>query len=344
MIKVGIIGATGYVGAELLRLLLSHSKVTVVSISSVSFEGEKIENIYKNFLNKTDLILEDSSSVIKKSDVIFTALPHGLSEDIANECIINNKICIDIGADFRLSSEEDYKKWYKKEWSQKELHKNSIYGLPELNREKIRSSRLIANPGCYPTSIELGLMPLLLNSKIYLDNIICDSKSGSTGAGRSLSLKTHFTETNENFNAYSIGCHRHIPEIEEVLSTMANENVSITFTPHLLPINRGILSTIYCKLKENSNLNEIHKLYKEVYKDKPFVNILPLGETAQIKQVKLSNYCNISLHKDHNHNRLIIISVIDNMIKGAAGQAIQNMNIILGFDEMEGLGQISPSF
>lgn len=344
MIKAGIIGSTGYVGCELLRLLLNHPKIEIGAISSVSFEGQEIDSIYKNFFNKTNLICENMNEVIKKCDVIFTALPHGLSEDIAKEVIDNNKICIDLGADFRLSDENEYKFWYGKEFSDPELHKKSVYGLPELNKEKIKNSHLIANPGCYPTSIELGLMPLLKNSLIDTNNIICDSKSGTTGAGRSLSLGTHFPEENESFAPYKIGDHRHTPEIEEILSSIANKKVNVTFTPHLLPINRGILSTIYCTPKNNIDIEYMYKLYNDFYKDAPFVQVLPLGEIAAIKNIRLSNNCHISLHLNHRKNQIIIISTIDNMIKGAAGQAIQNMNLILGFNEDEGLKLISPAF
>lgn len=344
MTKIGIIGATGYVGAELLRLLLSHPKVEIAALSSVSFEGQEISNVYKNFLNKTNLVCETAEDVIEKSDVIFTALPHGLSEDIAKKAIDNNKICIDMGADFRLSNEEEYELWYGKKFTQPEIHTNSIYGLPELNRAKIKECSLIANPGCYPTTIELGLMPLLKNSLIKLDNIICDSKSGTTGAGRGLTLNTHFPEENETFAPYKVGAHRHTPEIEETLSVMANEKVNVTFTPHLLPINRGILSTIYCSTKDTVNLEEIHKLYVAAYKDEPFVNVLPLGEIASIKNVRLTNDCHISLHLNHRKDQIIVVSTIDNMVKGAAGQAIQNMNIILGFEETDGLNLIAPAF
>ncbi|WP_238915117.1 N-acetyl-gamma-glutamyl-phosphate reductase [Clostridium sp. YIM B02555] len=344
MTKIGIIGATGYVGAELLRLLLSHPKVEIAALSSVSFEGQEISNVYKNFLNKTNLVCETAEDVIKKSDVIFTALPHGLSEDIAKKAIDSNKICIDMGADFRLSNEEEYELWYGKKFTQPEIHANSIYGLPELNRAKIKECSLIANPGCYPTTIELGLMPLLKNSLIKLDNIICDSKSGTTGAGRGLTLNTHFPEENETFAPYKVGAHRHTPEIEETLSAMAKEKVNVTFTPHLLPINRGILSTIYCSTKDTVNLDEIHKLYVAAYKDEPFVNVLPLGEIASIKNVRLTNDCHISLHLNHRKDQIIVVSTIDNMVKGAAGQAIQNMNIILGFEETDGLNLIAPAF
>ena len=344
MVKIGIIGATGYVGAELLRLLLSHPKVEVAALSSVSFAGQEISNVYKTFFNKTNLICESADEVVEKCDVIFTALPHGLSEDIAKKAIDNKKICIDMGADFRLSSEAEYETWYGKKFTQPELHTNSVYGLPELNREKIKECTLIANPGCYPTTIELGLMPLLKNALIKLDGVICDSKSGTTGAGRGLTLNTHFPEENETFAAYKVGAHRHTPEIEETLSTMASNKVSITFTPHLLPINRGILSTIYCTPKDKVNLEEIHKLYVDCYKNEPFVNILPLGETASIKNVRLTNDCFISLHLNHRQDQIIVVSTIDNMIKGAAGQAIQNMNIILGFNETDGLNLIAPAF
>ncbi|GAA0076824.1 N-acetyl-gamma-glutamyl-phosphate reductase [Clostridium sp. CTA-5] len=344
MIKVGIIGATGYVGCELLRLLLNHPKIEIGAISSVSFEGQEINSIYKNFFNKTNLICENMNEVVKKCDVIFTALPHGLSEDIAKEVIDNKKICIDLGADFRLSDENEYKFWYGKEFSYPKLHEQSVYGLPELNKERIKNSHLIANPGCYPTSIELGLMPLLKNSLIDTNNIICDSKSGTTGAGRSLSLGTHFPEENESFAPYKIGDHRHTPEIEEILSSIANKKVNVTFTPHLLPINRGILSTIYCTPKDNVDLEYMHKLYNDFYKDAPFVQVLPLGEIAAIKNIRLSNNCHISLHLNHRKNQIIIISTIDNMIKGAAGQAIQNMNLTLGFNEDDGLKLISPAF
>lgn len=344
MVKVGIIGVTGYVGAELLRILLNHKKVTVTAVSSVSYEGQDINSIYKNFINKTDLLCENMDDVVKKADVIFTALPHGLSEDIAGKCLDSNKICIDLGADFRLSDEEEYKAWYGKPFSRPELHNLSVYGLPELNKESIKNAKLIANPGCYCTSIELGLMPLLINSLISTKGIICDSKSGATGAGRGLSLTSHFAELNENFAPYNIGGHRHTPEIEQILSVMADDDVSITFTPHLLPINRGIISTIYCTPKNTPNLQELHKIYTKTFSDEPFVNILPLGDTACIKNVRLSNYCDISLHLNHRKDQIIIVSAIDNMIKGAAGQAIQNMNLILDIDEKEGLEFISPAF
>ena len=344
MFKVGIIGATGYVGVELLRLLLNHDKVTVTAISSSTFKDEEISSVYKSFFNKTTLVCKDKSDVIDKCDVIFTALPHGLSEEIAAEAISKNKKVIDLGADFRLECEDSYEEWYGKKFTCKDIHKNSIYVLPEFNGSKVKEFNIVANPGCYPTSISLGLMPLLKNNLINTKNIICDSKSGITGAGRGLSLKTHFAEANENFAAYGIGSHRHTPEIEQTLSYMANENVEVTFTPHLLPVNRGILSTIYCQPKDKLTLEEIHEIYKKQYENEEFVHVLPLGQTAEIKHVKYTNNCHISIHQNYRKNKIIIISVIDNMVKGAAGQAIQNMNLLLDLPQNTGLKLIAPSF
>ena len=344
MFKVGIIGATGYVGVELLRLLLNHDKITVTAISSSTFKDEEISSVYKSFFNKTTLVCKDKSYVIDKCDVIFTALPHGLSEEIAAEAISKNKKVIDLGADFRLECEDSYEEWYGKKFTCKDIHKNSIYGLPEFNGSKVKEFNIVANPGCYPTSISLGIMPLLKNNLINTRNIICDSKSGITGAGRGLSLKTHFAEANENFAAYGIGSHRHTPEIEQTLSYMANENVEVTFTPHLLPVNRGILSTIYCQPKDKLTLEEIHEIYKKQYENEEFVHVLPLGQTAEIKHVKYTNNCHISIHQNYRKNKIIIVSVIDNMAKGAAGQAIQNMNLLLDLPQNTGLKLIAPSF
>lgn len=345
MIKVGVIGATGYVGEELVRLLLNHKDVELTAISSHSFSGEKLSSIYKNLYLESDLICETENEVIDKCDLVFTALPHGLSELIAEKCIKSGKKCIDMGADFRLYNEDTFKKWYGSNYKvNAELHNKAIYGLPELKRNSIKKADLIANPGCYATSIELALFPLAKNNLINHNNIICDSKSGVTGAGRGLSLTSHFPECNESLSPYKIASHRHTPEIEQILSEMGNIDCSIIFTPHLLPINRGILSTVYCDLTDKMTLEEVHEIYSELYKDEPFVKVLPLGDTAAIRNIKLSNYCNISLHMDERTNKLIIISVLDNMIKGAAGQAVQNMNIMLGFNEKEGLNFIPSPF
>lgn len=341
---IGIVGATGYAGVELVRLLLNHKKVEIAALSSVSYSGENIADVYGNLKGRISLICSSIEDVVEHSRVVFTSLPHGLSEDISEKCIQNNKICIDLGADFRLEKEEEYKEWYGKDFSKPYLHKLCAYGLPEMYREKIKTAPIIANPGCYPTSILLALMPALKEKILDTHGIIIDSKSGVTGAGRSLALGSHFPECNDSVSPYKIGAHRHIPEIEQVLSHMAEETVNITFVPHLLPINRGILSTIYCSLNEDLDIKQIHEIYKQHYEKESFVRVLDIGSAASIKNVKYSNYCDISLHKDTRTGKLIIVSALDNMVKGSAGQAIQNMNIVLGFKEQEGLDYIPPAF
>ncbi|WP_297520385.1 N-acetyl-gamma-glutamyl-phosphate reductase [uncultured Clostridium sp.] len=345
MVKVGIIGATGYVGIELLSYLLRHQKVQVVGISSKSFKDMKISDIYKNLLKISDLICEDEDAVIEKSEVIFAALPHGLSEKIASKLIDSKKVLIDIGADFRLSDEGDYIKYYNKKYSDKELHKKAIYCIPELHREKVNKQMIIANPGCYPTSISLGLGPAITNDIIVENSIIIDAKSGVTGAGKVANDNTHYVDCNENLKPYALGgTHRHTPEIEEVLSSLSDRKYQITFTPHLIPVNRGILSTIYFNLKINISVEAIYKKYCEYYKNEKFIVILPVGDVANIKLARNSNYCYISIHKDERCNRCIIVSTIDNMVKGAAGQAIQNMNLRFGFDEDMGIDMIPKIF
>lgn len=343
-LKVGIIGSTGYVGVELIRILLNHDGVELVGLSSTSFEGKGIEEVYGNLYSICSLKCESTEKVVEKSDFLFLALPHGLSEEIASKALSAGKKVVDLGADFRLASEEAYEKWYGKPFAVKELHGEAVYGLPEFNREKIKEARLIANPGCYPTSISLPLMPLLKKSLVSKKGIVADSKSGVTGAGRGLSLTTHFPECNENFAAYKIGSHRHIPEIEQNLSTAAGEDVSVTFTPHLLPINRGILSTIYCDAVDGVTTKDIHEELCSYYANEPFVKVLPLGEAVALKNVKFSNLCHISVHSDERTKKVIICSTIDNMVKGAAGQAVQNLNIMMGFDEQKGLKLLAPAF
>lgn len=342
IINAGIIGATGYAGAELFRLLSCHKNVKIAAVSSTSFEGKEISEVYPALNTKNQFILGTADECIEKSDVIFAALPHGLSEELAHKCEGKNKVLIDLGADFRLTDKDKYEKWYGLEYKYPELHTKALYCLPEINREKIKDIDIIANPGCYPTSIALGLMPALKNGLCDTSSIIIDSKSGVTGAGRGLTQGTHYPDTNEAFSAYKAGLHRHTPEIEQTLSIFANKDINVTFVPHLLPVNRGILSTIY--LKTNSSLDDIYSTYLKTYENEKFVRVMPKGSYANIKNVRMSNYCDISLHKDEHTNTLIITSAIDNMVKGAAGQAIQNMNIRFGFDEDEGLRMLAPSF
>lgn len=341
---IGVIGATGYAGLELVRILAKHPNVELKKLCSMSFEGQKLSQVYPSLQNIIDDELTNFDEVVSSCDVIFACMPHGHSEEYAIKASKLGKLFIDLGADFRLESNEEYKNWYDKEFIDSNLHKSAVYSIPELNTESILGKKLIANPGCYPTSVALGLFPALINKLVDTKSIIIDSKSGATGAGRGLALNTHFTELNDCFSAYKVASHRHTPEIEQTLSSIAGEKINVTFTPHLLPVNRGILSTIYCYLQKDISIKEIHNLYKQAYQGKQFIRILPLGEYNNIKFIKYSNYCDIALHLDERTNRLIIISTIDNMVKGAAGQAVQNMNLCLGFEESTGIDFVPPAF
>ena len=340
-IKAGVIGATGYAGEELVRLLCNHPYAEIAAVSSVSFEGQKISDVYPALRGFCDLTLTDADDVIAKSDVIFTALPHGLSEEIVVKAAV--KPVIDFGADFRLDDEETYKKWYGKSFAYPELHKESVYCIPELNRDAIGNTNIIASPGCYPTAASLALAPVVKNKLISLEGIIIDAKSGVTGAGRGLSQNTHFPDTNEAFSAYKAGAHRHTPEIEQTVSKIAGEKVSLTFVPHLLPVNRGIEESIYCKLADGVTAETVRKAYEDAYENEKFVRLMPNGEYANIKNVRVSNFCDISLHLDEHTRTLIICSCIDNIVKGAAGQAMQLMNIRMGLPEDAGLTSAPPA-
>lgn len=344
MINAGIVGATGYAGAELVSLLLHHPEVNISAIGSVSFEGQKLEDVYPAFTGLINLPLCSTAEVIANSDVIFLSLPHGHSQEIGKSAIEQGKKVIDLGADFRLKNEEDYTQWYGGTYTDKAIHDMSVYGLPELFSDEIANSSLIANPGCFPTASALGLAPLVKNHPIAANSIVIDAKSGVTGAGRNPTSTTHFPECNENLSPYNLGKHRHTPEIEQTLSVISGEPVLITFSTHLVPANRGILATIYANPVENIDINALYEEYATFYKEKPFVRLMPLGKTVTMAQVKHSNYCDISLHQDSRTGKIIIISAIDNMVKGAAGQAIQNMNIICGLPETTGLKMAPPAF
>lgn len=337
MLNAGIIGASGYAGAELVRLLSMHPKARPAFLSSVSFEGRQINEIYPSLSGLCELSLSDADSVIEKSDLVFACLPHGKSQSLAEKCLARGLPFIDLGADFRLESGEEFESWYGTAFENEELHKKAVYGLPELFREKIASASLIANPGCYPTAASLALFPALRLGLIEKDGIIIDAKSGVTGAGRGLSQRTHFPECCGAFSAYKAGTHRHTPEIEQTLSGVAGEKIKILFVPHLLPVSRGILSTAYARLKEGVGEEEIRSAYGQAYEGEKFVRLLKPGESADIKNVRYGNYCDISLHTDSRSGTLIVVSAIDNLVKGAAGQAVQNMNLISGFPEDSGL-------
>lgn len=344
MVKVGIIGASGYAGAELYRLLLNHPHVEIVAISSQSYEGKMISHLYPSFYGVFDMTFTNDQEVIEKADMIFASLPHGLSEKYAKQCDEQGKKFIDLGADFRLDQEKDYQQWYQHDYQYPQLHEKQVYGLSEVNREQIKQASIIGNPGCYPTSITLGLYPLLKNHMHKDEKIIIDSKSGTTGAGKSLTEDTHFPKCNESFHPYKIASHRHTPEIEQELSKMAHQAVHVMFTPHLLPVNRGIISTIYVPLKDNVDFDDVYDIYQKTYQDEYFIRVLPKEQVADLKFVQYSNFCDLSLHYDERYHQLIVVSTIDNMVKGAAGQAIQNMNLMYGFDEKEGLMMVPASF
>ena len=340
-IRAGIIGATGYAGVELVRLLLRHPGAELAALSSESFLGEQIESVYPSLLSSVSEKLVTPDEVIARSDCVFASLPHGLSQQIAAQCDAQGRAFIALGADFRLDSEDEYRQWYGGAYEDRDLHSRAVYGLCELFRDEIQKTRVIGNPGCYPTSIALALAPALRGGLILPGHIIIDSKSGVTGAGRGLTQGSHFPEANEAFSAYKIAQHRHTPEIEQTLTKLAGEQVRVTFVPHLLPVNRGILSTIYAQAAPGTALEPLRAAYRDFYRAEPFVRVV---DKADIKYVKYSNYCDISVQFDERTGTVILISAIDNMVKGAAGQAIQNMNLIFGLEETCGLEMVPPAF
>ena len=341
--NVSIIGASGYAGAELVRILLSHPNAKLAALSSVSYTGQSIAELYPSYRNICEQILVSEEDAIEKGDVVFASLPHGLSQEIALECDRKGKLFIDLGADFRLDNGEIYTEWYGKDYIYPELHAKSVYGLSEIYRDKIKKATIIGNPGCYPTSVALALYPAIKNNLVKADDFIVDSKSGVTGAGKGLTQKTHFPECNEAFSPYNIGKHRHTPEIEQTLSHFAGNSVRITFVPHLLPVNRGIISTVYAENISGLTVEDIRAIYARTYEDEYFIRVLPSGEVANLKNVRMSNFCDISIHEDRHTSKLIIVSAIDNMVKGAAGQAVQNMNIALGLNERAGIDFVPPA-
>lgn len=335
--KVSVIGATGYTGAELVRILLGHPKVELRSITSKSFAGKKISDVYPHL--DTDLVCEEIhlDRISSESVLVFVALPHSVSMEAVAKLYSRGKKVIDLSADFRIADPSVYEKWYETAHTQKELLEEAAYGLPEIYREEIRRASLVANPGCYPTSVILALAPLLENELIEEEGIIIDAKSGVSGAGRKLTLNTHYPEINESLHPYQVEGHRHTPEMEQELSKMARKKINITFVPHLVPLNRGIISTCYATLKKSLRKADIFGFYKDLYDDAPFVQILPPGKFPHIKDVIYSNRCRMGIAVKGDTRRIIVVSSLDNLVKGASGQAVQNMNLMLGLDERMGL-------
>lgn len=340
-IQAAVIGANGYTGVELIRLLLAHPHVELTAITSRSHAGKKLASVFPSFRGKTAIKFSPPNvrNIGTMSQVVFLCLPHRESMDMAKKFRELGCKVIDLSADFRFKSLKTYEKTYG-EHSQKGLAKQSVYGLCEIFGEDIKSADLVGVPGCYVTSVILALAPLLQNQMIVTNNIICDCKSGTSGAGRSAKVEQLFAEVFDNFKAYGIADHRHRPEIEEKLSMLAGKDVTITFTPHLLPLSRGILSTIYVKPIRKLKNGRVLQLYHKFYKRSPFVSILPDGESPQVKAVIGTNQCHISAHYDAHSEQLIIISALDNLLKGASGQAVQCLNLMSGFEETAGLTQV----
>jgi len=338
MVKVAIVGASGYTGVELIRLLHRHPQVKITCVTSRQNTGEEISQVFPSLLGEVSLVCDpvETALVNEKADVIFTCLPHKTAMEVVPDFLAAGKKVVDLSADFRLKDVATYEAWYQSH-SCPELLEKAVYGLPELYRDQIRQTDLVANPGCYPTSVALGLAPLLRNSWIDPATIVIDSKSGTSGAGRSAKIASLFCEVNEAFKAYGIGNHRHTPEIEQTLTDLAGKDIVVNFTPHLLPINRGILSTCYATSTSKKTTSELVDLYNDFYKKEMFVRIHPEGQFPDVAFVRGSNFCNIGVLSDDRTGRIIVVSVIDNLVKGAAGQAVQNMNIMLGFDETLGL-------
>lgn len=345
MIKVGIIGSTGYAGGELVRILLNHKDAEIVWYGSRSYIDRKYADVYRNFFTLVDDVCkgENMDELAEQVDVIFTATPQGLCASLVNEDILKKVKIIDLSADFRIKDVAIYEKWYGLEHVSPEFIDEAVYGLCEVNREDIKGARLVANPGCYTTCSILTAYPLAKEGIIDMNTLIIDAKSGTSGAGRGAKLPNLYCEVNENMKAYGVASHRHTPEIEEQLGYAAGEEVRVSFTPHLVPMNRGILVTEYASLKKEVTEEEVRAIYEKYYGDEKFIRLLGAGEIPETKWVEGSNYVDIGFKIDPRTKRIIMMGALDNLVKGAAGQAVQNMNLVFGLPEAEGL-ELVPMF
>lgn len=345
MIRVGIIGATGYAGGELVRLLRNHKEAEIKWYGSRSYIDKKYYEVYQNFFQIVDDVCMDDNmeALADEVDVIFTATPQGLCASLVNEEILNKVKLVDLSADFRIKDVATYEKWYGIEHKSPQFIKEAVYGLPEINREEIKKARLIANPGCYPTCSTLSIYPLAKEGLIDMSTVIIDAKSGTSGAGRGAKVDNLYCEVNENIKAYGVTNHRHTPEIEEQLSYASGEQVLLNFTPHLVPMNRGILITAYAALKKDVTYEEVKEIYDKYYADEKFVRVLDKDVCPQTKWVEGSNYVDVNFKIDSRTKRIIMMGAMDNLVKGAAGQAVQNMNLMFGLKETEGL-ELVPMF
>lgn len=339
MIKVGIVGGTGYTGVELLRLLAAHPQVELSVITSRSEAGMPVADMFPNLRGRVDLAFsEPDQSALEACDLVFFATPNGTAMTLVPALLAAGVKVIDLAADFRIKDIALWEQWYGMQHACPELVEEAVYGLPELNREAIRGARLIANPGCYPTAVTLGLLPLVEGGLIDLDSLIADCKSGVSGAGRGANVGTLFSEVDSSFKAYGVPGHRHLPEIRQILGGVADKQVPLTFIPHLLPMIRGIHATLYSNLLDEPE--PLQALYERRYADEPFVDVLPAGSHPETRSVRGGNICRIAVHRPLGERRVVVLSVIDNLVKGAAGQAVHNMNILFGLEESLGLDQI----
>lgn len=345
MVKVGIIGSTGYAGAELVRILLGHKDAEIVWYGSRSYVGQQYASVYQNFFELVDAACLDDNmeELADRVDVIFTATPQGLCASLVNEEILSKVKIIDLSADFRIKDVRVYEEWYKLEHKSPQFIEEAVYGLCEINREDVKKARLVANPGCYTTCSILTCYPLVKEGLIDPNTIIIDAKSGTSGAGRGAKVDNLFCEVNENMKAYGVASHRHTPEIEEQLGYACGEPITISFTPHLVPMNRGILATAYASLKKEVTYEDVKTVYDAYYKKEKFVRVLDKDVCPQTKWVEGSNYVDIGFKLDPRTRRIVMMGAIDNLVKGAAGQAVQNMNLMFGLPESEGL-ELVPMF
>ena len=340
MIKVGIVGGTGYTGVELLRLLAQHPSVEVVTITSRGEAGLPVATMFPNLRGWIDLAFEDPATAnLKGCDVVFFATPNGVAMQQAPSLLEAGVRVIDLAADYRITDVAEWEKWYGMKHASPEWVEKAVYGLPEVNRTAISTARLVANPGCYPTAVQLGFAPLLASGLVDEGNLIADAKSGVSGAGRKAEVSSLFSEAADNFKAYGVPGHRHLPEIRQGLGRVAGKEVGLTFVPHLTPLIRGIHATLYARLKSVADL-DFQSVFEKHYAEEPFVDVLPAKSHPETRSVRAANLCRIAVHRPQGGNTLVVLSVIDNLVKGAAGQAVQNMNIMFGLPEKEGLWQL----
>ncbi len=339
-IKVAVVGGTGYTGVECLRLLVNHPDVEIVSVTSRSEAGQAVVDMYPNLRGYLDLAFsEPEMATLSAADVVFFATPNGTAMQMVPGLLAAGVRVIDLAADFRIKDVALWQQWYGMEHACPELLEEAVYGLPEVNREAIRTARLVANPGCYPTAVQLGFLPLVESGLAATESLIADVKSGVSGAGRQANVGTLLCEASESMRAYAVAGHRHLPEVQQGLARAANGDVGLTFVPHLTPMIRGIHATLYAKVSDHEV--DLQGLYEQRYQDEPFVDLLPAGALPETRSVKGSNMCRIAVVRPQNEDVVVVLSVIDNLVKGAAGQAVHNMNIMFGLDERAGLNSVA---